>query len=421
LPRSAIRFARRPRRLAAAALGLALGLALGCSETDEDSLPETERAQLEALGYLDWGKDTALDAPRGVSVHDPARSSPGYGLFTMPVLRRADLIDAEGRILRSWEDPDVQRWERATLCSNGDLVVVQRPLALARFDWEGKLLWRSPVPAHHIVVSASEGRLVTITDRRRAVAGLPVAEILDNGIALLAAGGELLGERSLWDMLAARPDLARVTLPDEAVVEEGEAGRGRPAGPPDVFHANFLDWIRAGRPGASEPFSPGRVLATIRHQDVVALFDWERGEAVWAWGQGELQHPHDASLTAAGTLLVFDNRPGDGWSRVVEVDPRTREIVWQWRAPTPSDFFSASRGCAQRLPNGNTLISASNQARAFEVTRAGEIVWDFHNPHRDRKGRPPVLRMVRYAEAMVRPLLDGAPRGPSDGALCEWR
>lgn len=416
-----LRLARRPRRLAAAALGLALASGLGCSEAEDDALPETERAQLEALGYLDWGKDAAPDAPRGVSVHDRARSSPGYGLFTMPVLRRADLIDAEGRILRTWTDPEAHRWERATLCSNGDLVVVQRPLGLARFDWEGKLLWRSAVPSHHIAVSASEGRLVTITDRPRAVAGFPVPEVLDNGLALLTAGGGLLGERSVWEMLAARPDLVRVELPAETVPDDGDAEGEGGAAPPDVFHANFLDWIDAGRPGAAEPFSPGRVLATIRHQDVVALFDWERGEVVWAWGQGELQRPHDASLTDAGTILVFDNRPRDGWSRVVEVDPRTREIVWQWRAPAPSDFFSASRGCAQRLPNGNTLVSASNQARAFEVTRAGEIVWEFHNPHRDRKGRPPVLRMVRYAEAMVQPLLAGAPRGPSDAALCVWR
>jgi hypothetical protein len=414
-----IRLARRPRRLAAAALCLCL--ALGCSDADDDALPETERAQLEALGYLDWGKDTAPDAPRGVIVNDRAHSSPGYGLFTMPVLRRADLIDADGRILKSWTDSEAQRWERATLCSNGDLVVVQRPLGLARFDWEGRRLWRSPVPAHHIVVSASEGRLATITDRPRAVPGLPVPEILDNGIALLSADGELLGERSLWDMLAARPDLVRVTVPDAGGAEEGEPGATRPTGPPDVFHANFLDWIRAPRPGATDsPFAPGRVLATIRHQDALVLFDWERGEAVWAWGQGELQRPHDASLTAAGTVLVFDNRPDDGWSRVVEVDPRTREIVWEWRAPTPSDVFSASRGCAQRLPNGNTLISASNQARAFEVTPAGEIVWDFRNPHRDRKGRPPVLRMVRYDEAMMRPLLEGALRAPSAEALCGW-
>ncbi len=36
----------------------------------------------------------------------------------------------------------------------------------------------------------------------------------------------------------------------------------------------------------------------------------------------------------------------------------------------------------QRLPNGNTLITESSGGRIFEVTRDGEIVWEFFNPRR---------------------------------------
>ena len=39
-------------------------------------------------------------------------------------------------------------------------------------------------------------------------------------------------------------------------------------------------------------------------------------------------------------------------------------------------------GTTKRLPNGNTLITESNNGRAFEVTPAGEIVWEFFNPYR---------------------------------------
>jgi hypothetical protein len=35
---------------------------------------------------------------------------------------------------------------------------------------------------------------------------------------------------------------------------------------------------------------------------------------------------------------------------------------------------------AQRLANGNTLICSGVGGRLFEVTRSGEIVWEYRNP-----------------------------------------
>ncbi len=44
------------------------------------------------------------------------------------------------------------------------------------------------------------------------------------------------------------------------------------------------------------------------------------------------------------------------------------------------NFFSPRMGNAQRLPNGNTLITESSFGRFFEVTREGEVVWEYVNP-----------------------------------------
>ena len=35
-----------------------------------------------------------------------------------------------------------------------------------------------------------------------------------------------------------------------------------------------------------------------------------------------------------------------------------------------------------RLKNGNTLITESDFGRAFEITREGDVVWEYYNPHR---------------------------------------
>src|SRR5258706_14516162 len=66
-------------------------------------------------------------------------------------------------------------------------------------------------------------------------------------------------------------------------------------------------------------------------------------------------------------------------------------------------------GNAQRLPNGNTLITESSFGRFFEVTKEGEIVWEYVNPFFGKPffGGPPtsesnqVFRPLRSSAAEV--------------------
>ena len=47
-----------------------------------------------------------------------------------------------------------------------------------------------------------------------------------------------------------------------------------------------------------------------------------------------------------------------------------------------TEFYSGTSSLADRLPNGNTLITVSEPGRAIEVTREKEVVWEFYNPRR---------------------------------------
>ncbi len=77
------------------------------------------------------------------------------------------------------------------------------------------------------------------------------------------------------------------------------------------------------------------------------------------------------------------------YSRILEFDPITLKIVWQY---TPAEagllmpmdanrFYSPFISSAQRLPNGNTLITEGSGGRIIEVTADHERVWEYISPY----------------------------------------
>jgi hypothetical protein len=86
---------------------------------------------------------------------------------------------------------------------------------------------------------------------------------------------------------------------------------------------------------------------------------------------------------------------------VLELEPISRRIVWEYRAPEPKTFYTQTRGANQRLANGNTLIAQSDSGRAFEVTPGGEVVWEFLNPNTSEGKRGALVRMRRIEPRLV--------------------
>jgi hypothetical protein len=160
------------------------------------------------------------------------------------------------------------------------------------------------------------------------------------------------------------------------------------------------------------------VLVTSRNQDRIFIVSRSRRLLLWQWGKDELSRPHDGTWLGNGNILVFDNGVDRQSSRVVEVDPFLRKIVWQYPGAHGEPFYSAARGQAQRLANGNTLIVVSQAGMAFEVTASGEIVWRYRSPPAGVGGRRPALVFFRRYSADFRvppahplPRQDGEPGG----------
>lgn len=378
------------------------------AETSEEAGPDVD--QLRALGYAGYAEDTVDPEVGPVVFLDAARSQPGYNLFSNRMLSSAQIMDAEGRILHSWSRPKHRHWSNCELLPDGDLLVLGSRFSkepggtferyLMRLDWDGELVWTLDMEAHHDVAFGADGRLATLTlGARRIPAVNPDVDVRDNGVAILSADGEVLAEYSLYDLLAADPDVFRFQEVGEMVLQ------GQPV--IDLLHANSVEFVRANDHEERHPlYRPGTLIVSFRHQDTIAAFDLERERVVWAWGQDDISGPHDATMLDNGNILLFDNGLEREWSRVLEIEPIEGRIVWEYRAPEPKDFFTASRGSNQRLPNGNTLIANSDSGEAFEVTPAGDVVWRFLNPNAGEGGkRATIVRMRRYPVDLLEPLL----------------
>jgi hypothetical protein len=248
------------------------------------------------------------------------------------------------------------------------------------------------MPIHHDVEALPDGRIATLFYDFRLLPEIhPSVPVRDHSIAVLSPEGELLEEHSIMDIVLGSPSYP--IRMRRARKQDGDLQV-------DLLHANSIEWMRRPELAARNPlFSLTNVLICLRHQDSVVLIDWDRKRIVWSWGQGILSGPHDATVLPNGHILIFDNGLARRWSRAVEVDPASGEIVWEYRAATPADFFTVHRGAAQRLANGNTLLTDSNAGIVFEVTPAGETVWRFRNPNRWR-GKPIVIVRARRLQAL---------------------
>jgi hypothetical protein len=64
-----------------------------------------------------------------------------------------------------------------------------------------------------------------------------------------------------------------------------------------------------------------------------------------------------------------------------------------WTAPLPPDRFAPFISGAERQENGNTFVCAGTDGILLELTRAGDIVWEYRNPYsgnlRLSDGSPP--------------------------------
>ena len=363
--------------------------------------PSLQAAFLASEGRLD---ETAwVIAPRS----DLAQN--GVNLVVSGHGPGAAIVDMAGRVLHRWEGTrsgprrgasDRALWTRAQLSEDGTVTAVVDGAKIVAMASDASVRWTASLHAHDAIEPLPDGGFVTaVRKRRRVDAEFRQAPISDEEITWIDPDGTV-----------------RRSLPLIAAYQNSpfaDHWRDRPRRGTDVLHATAIQPLDAaladplaGSPDGSfgAALRRGRVLLALRELGTLAVLDPEAGTI--AWSVRPPLTPSDVTLLPTGRLLAYDGGRGKGRSRVVELDPETLAPTWSYDGGEDNPFFSIA-GRAQRLDNGNTLITVTAEGRAFEITSSGEIVWSYYSPH-----RPPDRPAVVAALFEVARLPEGAWRSP---------
>lgn len=333
----------------------------------------------------------ARTALKGVTHYDSSKTFNGYTLFGICWDNQVWLIDMEGHIVHKWQLPQGLALYGILLPSSNLLYagITKSPaeLGLPSFgavtagglggelvevDWDGNVVWRIEAPyQHHAFGVMNNNHIIYPTHHPKGILPDELAAKWRGGRPGTEAEGKIWGDTV--DEIDRDGNIVWWWQSYEHLNPEIDAFC--PLEPRNHWHMNSLWQCR-----------DGSILVSPRHLNVLWRIEYPSGKIIARYGKGKIFHQHDVQELDNGNIMCFDNGDhrsnyyGPPYSRAVEIDPNTDEIVWEYKSDPPWCFFSASQGGVQRLPNGNTLISQTNHGRLFEVTYGGELVWEYVNP-----------------------------------------
>lgn len=420
------------------------------------------RIALGALAAIWLGASASPSIyPVGTTRFEHERAYPVDILFTGGD-GKAHLIDMEGRSLHEW--PDLGSYSTLldpalTAGQRGHVLVTLEQAegkgidlvpgrigsrisqTIAELDWGGTPVWRFGAHApgglaqqHHDYARLPNGNTLVLSNWVHAVPGYAQPRILDDVFYEVDPKGDIV-----WRWVASEhvQELGFTAQQLKLVLASDNA---------DILHVNDLKpvgpnhWFDAG----DTRFAPNNVIFCSRNGNFTAIVSRDTGKVVWTLGPNypklatgvafkhlprpvdQISGQHDAQiipagLPGAGNLLLFDNQGEAGFpavplsvtggSRVIEIDPVRKEIVWQYSAEDSGQPSWAMRSThissARRLPNGNTFIDEGQSGRVFQVTRSGDIVWEYVNAY-------PKVSQGDGARTIINPQLYRAEPVPLD-------
>ncbi len=365
-----------------------------------------------------------IPLPGCLNYYDPGKACNGYTLISVD--HAAKLLDMNGNVVKYWNITSfpARMFPGGSVMGQGGFGEARLELSkIVQLSWNGETEWE--FNEWDVVDGVTSARVHHDFQKD----GSPVGYYAP-GQEPRAYGGKVLvlGRLDVVD-----PEISSLTLLDDVVYEVdweskqatlvwqasahfdefgfSEAARQlvyNHGG--DYLHINCVSrigpnrWYDPDTGSGDARFHPDNLIMDSRESNIIWIVnmvenpEYEVGEICWKVGPdysastlegdklGQIVGQHHAhmipqGLPGEGNILVFDNGGVAGYpfqyrwySRVLEFDPLTLDLLWEYKDPS---FFSFYISSAQRLPNGNTLVDEGSTGRIFEVTPAKEKVWEY--------------------------------------------
>ncbi len=349
--------------------------------------------ELRSLPYLTHTKEKADETEKGVVKYDPELAFEGYNLY------KNKLIDMKGNIVYLF---------RGEMYRLGEGYYLAGVNITGKYYWNSSTIWEKNITVHHEIALSPYDTILIASKEIHKYNGRKVEFDL---IIELSQDGEEISRWSTYENfyeLKKFHEPSELDLPAIPVYVHIDRNVTIIGGDFDYYHLNSIQVLPETPIGKKDTrFQAGNWLLSFCYVNLIVILDKETKEIVWSWGTGELERQHSPIMLDNGNILIYDNGFNREYTRIIELDPVKKEIIWEYKSYPPESFFSSSRGYAQRLPNGNTLITDSESGRAFEITKNGKIVWEWFNPEINEEGKRGIIyRMVRYPKDKIDKLLE---------------
>lgn len=323
----------------------------------------------------------------GLITYKPEKAYNGFTLFTPMNFPNSVtyLIDMQGRIVHMW---NLGGWIRsyAEFLDNGNLLMglidLKKGLPPYAFvgadqvemDWDGNVVWK-----YEDYYADTHDRIRFSNGNTMIMHLVDVPEELEKKVK-----GGVPGSEKNYGFGKMHSYLLHEISPEGKIVNEIELYKRFDPELDRIPHVG----TRGMWPGLNSirEMPNGDILSTAYNCSLVYILDRETGEVKWRWGHDLISFPQGPMALNNGNILLLDAQrfpttwmPPDG-SRVIEVNPKTNQIEWEWRPDNPVDFHNTYMGSVQRLPNGNTLVCQGGKGHLFELASDGDIVWEYMIP-----------------------------------------
>jgi hypothetical protein len=322
----------------------------------------------------------SMAADAEVVTYDADGAFDGFNLLVSQDPPGAVLMDMEGKTLHRWTcrlsdafpGADVPaeplasgHCAAARLLPNGSVLLIFEGVGLVKLSPTSRLLWTHAGGEHGDLEVGDDGAIYVLGSRWNRVNWVNQKEsVLEDQLLILSERGDVTTSVSLlsaiWD--SEYSNMIRASHMER----DGH-----------VLRANALDVLDGSDSDRIPSFRKGAVLVSLPRIDTIVVVDPASKAVTWALFGMWLEQA-DAALVPDGDVLLLEGP--DGVSRVLEFDPVTTEIEWEFERGAARSSGTHWSGSCQRLPNGNTLISESALGRAYEITANGEVVWEYASP-----------------------------------------